>query len=154
MWGVVYVHGGSSSTHIPNLKIDGSWSCIQTKPGWSLNKKKVYCMCRFPWLLMKQLTHCKRGYSPVSKFTVWYVLSIYKMRVKAKSLVKGFRQMNHNEIPDIWQMAVRRFFRVQSMPSCLYKLYWARWIKEVHVSSLMMTWGCIQVHTVGRYSAF
>lgn len=44
------------------------------------------------------------------------------MRVKAKILVRGFRQMNCNEIPDIWQMAVRRFSRVQSMPSCLYKL--------------------------------
>lgn len=31
------------------------------------------------------------------------------MRVKAKILVRGVRQMNCNEIPDIWQMAVRRF---------------------------------------------
>lgn len=45
------------------------------------------------------------------------------MRVKAKILVRGVRQMNCNEIPDIWQMAVTRFSRVQSMPSCLYKLY-------------------------------
>lgn len=73
-----------------------------------------------------EVNHPFRGYSPDSKFTVHdNVLSVYihKMRVKAKILVRGVRQMNCNEIPDIWQMAVRRFSRVQSMPSCLYKLY-------------------------------
>lgn len=58
------------------------------------------------------------------------------MRVKAKILVRGVRQMNCNEIPDIWQMAVRRFSRVQSMPSCLYKLYLAHWTKEVNAAPL------------------
>lgn len=42
----------------------------------------------------------------------------HEMRVKAKTLVRGVRQMSCNEIPDIWKMAVRRFSRVQSMPSC------------------------------------
>lgn len=53
-------------------------------------------------------------YSPDSKFTVYmthslsphiyiYIYVYTKMRVKAKLLVRGVRQMKFNEIPDILQ---------------------------------------------------
>lgn len=135
MWGHVDTHGGSSSTHIPNFKMHEGWSCIQRKPGWKC-PTKILVLLKQVSLSSDEMNHPFGGYSPDSKFTVYdklmFSLYIYTMRVKAKILVGGVRRMNCNEIPDIWQMAVRRFSRVQSMPSCLYKLYWAHWTKDSH----------------------
>lgn len=131
------------------------WSCIQGEPGWKFQQKVL--------VLFKQdeVSHPSGGFTALiaNLQFMWMFplfpsfclfLSVYlhnhthKMRVKAKILVRGVRQMNCKEIPDIWQMAVRRFSRVQSMLSCLYKLYWAHWTKEVNVTH-MMNWGCIQL---------
>lgn len=106
--------------------------------------------------IMKWITHFRDTalIANLQFMTCSLSIYMYKMRVKAKILVRGVRQMNCNEIPDIWQMAVRRFSRVQSMPSCLYKLYWAHWTREVKVASLAWWIEAAFSRTVGRYSAF
>lgn len=149
MWRHVDDHGGSSSTHIPNFKMHEGWSCIERKPGRNFQQKYWCCSSRISCLLKKLMTHWgDTALIANLQFMTTFSLYIYthKMRVKAKILVRGVRQMNCNEIPDIWIMAVRRFSRVQSMPSCLYKLYWAHWTKEVNVTH-MMNRGCIQSYS-------
>lgn len=119
------VHGGISSRHIPNFEMHEGWSCCQEKARLSFSTK-ILLLFKQVSMSFDEMNHPFGGYSPDSKFTVYdnvFYIYIHKMRVKAKILVRGVRQMNYNEIPDIWQMAVRRFARVQSMPSCLYKLY-------------------------------
>lgn len=84
----------------------------------------------------------------MTTFSLYIYIYIYihtKWGLRLKFSVRGVRQMNCNEIPDIWQMAVRRFSRVQSMPSCLYKLYRAHWTEGSRCRiAHMMNWGCIQ----------
>lgn len=156
MWGQVDNHGGVSSTHIPNVKMHENWSCIQKKPGWNFKNKNigsVQASFHVYWWNASPIWG-KRALIANVQIMTMFSLYIYKMSVKAKILVRGVRQMNRNEIPDIWQMAVRRFSRVQSMPSCLYKLYWAHWTEGVNVTPLT---GWIEAafnHKVGRYSAF
>lgn len=86
----------------------------------------------FMFMFRDQMFHPPWWQSPNNKFTLYDSLiyvCIYNMRVKAKIWVRGGRQINDNKIPDIWQMAVRRFSRVQSMPSCLYEVYRAHWTR-------------------------
>lgn len=104
--------------------------CMKAGPAFresqaEIFNRKILVLFKQVSMSTDEMNHPFGGYSPDSKFTVYdtFNLYIYKMRVKAKILVRGVRQMNCNEIPDIWQMAVRRFSRVQSTPSCLYKLY-------------------------------
>lgn len=128
------------------------------QPGWIfifLNRKVVTVKANFG-LLMKWLAHLGMGraYTAlIANLHLKTMVSLYthRMRVKAKFFsVRGVRQMNCNEIPDIWQMAVRSFSRVQSMPSCLYKLYWAHWTKGVNVTSLTWPIEAAYSHTFGR----
>lgn len=113
-------------------------SCIQKKPGWNFfnqTKNKIKLMLfKQDSMSTYEMNHPFLGEKQpwLQIYSLWrrsLYIYIHKMWVKAKILVRGVRQMNCNEIPDIWQMAVRRFSRVQSMPSCLYKLYWAHWTK-------------------------
>lgn len=107
------------------------------KGGLKIFQKKCwYRSSRVLSLEIKWLTHLgDRAPTSLHFMTHWY-MCIYNMTVKAKIWVRGGRQINYNKIPDIWQMAVRRFSRVQSMPSCLYEVYRAHWTKEVAVTSL------------------
>lgn len=149
------VHGGSSSTHIPDLRMHEGWSCIQKKARLKFSTE-ISAPFKQISASADDMTHPFGETALIAnlQFMTTFSLRIHRMRVKAKISVRGVRQMNCNEIPDIWQMAVRRFSRVQSMPSCLYKLYWAHWTKGVNVTSLTWQIEAAFSHTFGRYSAF
>lgn len=68
---------------------------------------------------MEQESQAYQWNKHVTTFVSKSTECVHMMWVKAKILVRGVRQMSCNEIPDIWKVAVRRFSRVQSIPSCL-----------------------------------
>lgn len=66
------------------------------------------------------------------------------MRVKAKLLVGGVRQMKFNEIPDILQNGWEGSPECKACQAAYMKLNWIHWIKgnQCRITHIM-NWGCI-----------